>query len=282
MWRIVGLLGCAVEPQVVEPAPVVVGPRDPAAIVDELRATQQRLAKTPGGVLLSQAIDAHGGLEPWLTAGTLGFDFDYLTEAQPEKRKYTRNRVDLRSRRAVQQELGEGADAQLGWDGSEAWVRPNEDAFPSDPRFWATTPFYFVGIPWVLADEGAHAAELPAEVVPQTGVEDPLPTLKITYGAGVGDAPDDYYILHLHPETHQVLAVRYIVSYPGFFPTGGHSPEKVLLWSGHQEVGGLLFATHYDSHPWVDGAPGPRATTVEVTNLVVGEPIPVQDFSAPG
>lgn len=85
--------------------------------------------------------------------------------------------------------------------------------------------------------------------------------------------------MDLHPERHRVLAVRYIVSFPAFFPDGGHSPEKLLLWSGHEEVGGLLFATHYDSHPWVDGAPGPRATTVEVGNLVLGAPIPERDFS---
>ncbi|MEZ4317131.1 MAG: hypothetical protein R3F61_06495 [Myxococcota bacterium] len=288
-WKLVPallLLACASSaPEPVPPpapeGPETVGPPDAAWVDREVAASTERVSKEAGGPLLLQAIDAHGGLRPWLAAGTLSFDFDYAPVDAPEKRRFTRSRVDLRSRRAVQDELGVGADATFGWDGTEAWIVPDATAFPSDPRFWATTPFYFVGIPWVLADPGAHVARIDDTVIPETGVEGPLPSLKVTYGEGVGDAPDDYYILHLDPASHRVLAVRYVVSYPGFFPEGGHSPEKILLWSGHTEVDGLLFATHYDSHPFTDAGVGALSTTVAVGNVVTGRTIPVSAFSRP-
>ena len=214
------LYGCS-QPPAASPAavslevdPTVAGPRPGSWVHPQVETTQSRLLETEGGAMLWRAIEAHGGLATWLSRGTMGFDFDYAPLDAPEQRRYTRSEVDLWSRKARQVELGEGADATLGWNGEVAWIRPTADAFPSDPRFWATTPFYFAGIPWVLADEGAAVEKLESVVLPQTGVDGPLPTLRVTYGSGVGDAPDDFYVLHLHPETHRVLAVRYIVSFP--------------------------------------------------------------------
>lgn len=262
-------------------APAVVGPPDSAWVDAEVARATAHLAEQPGGALLQRAIDAHGGMRAWAAAGTLAFDFDYVVVGKPEARRYSRSRVDMKSRRAVQVELGTDADATLGWDGKEAWIRPDAEAFPSDPRFWATTPFYFVGLPWVLADDGAQVAQLPDEVVAATGIDQPLPTLKVTYEAGVGDAPDDFYVLHLRPDDGRIAAVRYIVSYPDFHPDGGHSPEKLLVWSEMTTVDGLTFATHYDSYMWNDGKPGEVVTTVEVANFEVGKPVPVAAFSAP-
>lgn len=262
-----------------DPAPptVVAPPPAPSA----LEVTHTRLSKTEGGRLLLQAIDGHGGLEPWMAAGSLAFDFDYAPVGAPEKRRYARTQADLRGRRAVQTELGEGADAKLGWDGQDAWIVPDASAFPSPPRFWATTPLYFVGLPWVLADPGTIHTVLPATVIPETGETRPLPTLKVTYEAGTGDAPDDFYVLHLDPDSKRILAVRYIVTFPAFFPEGGHSPEKVLLWSDVEEAGGLWFATHYNSHGWNGGDLSPLTTTVDVANIVLGDALPDAIFSAP-
>lgn len=273
-------LGCAPTPAPRPEVPVpTVGARE--SVEAEVSSIEQRLQADEGGRLLLRAIDAHGGLTPWLQAGTLQFDFDYAPVGEPGARRYARTTVDIQSRRAFQQELGEGADATMGWDGQEAWIEPSTDAFPSDPRFWATTPFYFVGLPWVLADEGVQLEVLEERVVPETGVDAPLPTLRATFEPGTGDAPDDFYVLHLHPEDGRVLAVRYIVTYPDFFPDGGHSPEKVLLWSAHARSDGLLFARRYASHLWEDGVQPAKKVDVRVDHIVLGETVPVSRFSRP-
>ncbi|MDQ3031586.1 MAG: hypothetical protein M3Y87_04155 [Myxococcota bacterium] len=274
-------LACGADPA---PAPAPAGPPDAAPIepawvsrrVDEARA---RLDSSEGGRLVAQAIEAHGGLSTWLAHGTIEFDFDYQPLDRPERRMNTRNRVDLWRSRATQRELGEGADAELGWDGERAWIRPGPDAFPSPARFWATTPFYFVGIPFVLSDAGVRLEMLDdAEL---DGVVHHV--VKASFEPGTGDSPGDYYVLYVHPDTNRVSALRYVVAYPGFFPSGGHSPEKLMRVEGLHEVSGVLLPARLDTHAW-DGETqtiGDRVTAIEITNVRFGERWPASTFAPP-
>ncbi len=248
-----------------------VGPRPQAWVRERVAEARERLASTPAGREVWAAIDAHGGLEAWLAASTLAFTFDYQPLDAPERRMHTRNRVDHWSARARQDERegGAGAEATLGWDGREAWIMPAPEAFPTTARFWALTPYYFVGMPFVAADPGVNITALPdAEL---DGVAHRL--VKLSYGEGIGDAPDDYYILYLHPETHRLAALRYVVSYPGFFPEGGHSPEKLMRYDGWHDAGGLRLAGTLDTFRWdaEAGRLGPLVTRIVVSEIAVGE-----------
>ncbi len=73
---------------------------------DQAAEVRARVADQAGGSLLLEAIEAHGGLEAWIGAETLAFDFDYAPVDDPRARRHTRSRVDLFGRRAVQVELG--------------------------------------------------------------------------------------------------------------------------------------------------------------------------------
>jgi hypothetical protein len=251
--------------------PDVVGPRPPSWVAQRVAASRARLSADPAGAVVWASIEAHGGLETWLGKSTVAFEFDYQPRAQPERRMHTFNQVDHWSARARQTELpgGSGPEATFGWDGERAWIAPGLDAFPSSPRFWALTPYYFVGMPFVAADPGTHYERLPDASL--DGVVHQL--VKLTYGAGVGDAPDDYYILYLHPDTHHLTALRYVVSYPGFFPEGGHTPEKLMRYSEPTVVDGLRFAGRLDTSAWdlEAGVPGDVVTTIRVSRLALGE-----------
>jgi hypothetical protein len=252
----------------------------PAPEVEARRAdARRRLADSEGGRLVWAAIEAHGGLGPWLSAGTIAFDFDYRPVGKPERRMHTRSEVDLWRARARQVELGEGADAELGWDGRHAWILPRADAFPSPARFWATTPYYFVGIPWVLADPGTRFERLPD--LPLDGRATRV--VKVGFEPGTGDSPDDYYVLHLDPDTGAVLALRYVVAYPGFFPAGAHSPEKLMRYSERRRIGGLDLAHRYDTFAWDAAAsiPGPRVTEIVAARFELGRSIPADRFAPP-
>ncbi|MEL6347059.1 MAG: hypothetical protein AAFV53_28350 [Myxococcota bacterium] len=61
-------------------------------------------------------------------------------------------------------------------------------------------------------------------------------------------------MLYLDPDTARLEALRYIVSYPGFFPDGGSSPDKLLFYRGYSSVSGMQVAGHYDGLSWRDGA----------------------------
>ncbi|MFT4978948.1 MAG: hypothetical protein ACI8S6_004858 [Myxococcota bacterium] len=251
-------------------------------VMERMGESTIRLSQTPGGGQLMNIIHAHGGFEPWFTPGTIAFDFDYQTESQSDKRRYTRSRVDLWSSRAVQEELGEGADARLGWDGQQSWIVPDRAAFPAPPRFWATTPYYFVAIPWVLGDPGVSVAAKPAEMVqdPELG-ERELGVLEISFEANTGDSPDDRYVIYYDLQTNLVEAVRYTVTYEGFHPDGGQSPAKILFYRQREEVSGLLLATHYDGYAWNDGEPVERVSTVDVAGIELGVPLSDADFAPP-
>jgi hypothetical protein len=227
------------------------------------------------------AIEAHGGLHTWLAKSTLAFEFDYRPLAQPERRMHTYSQVDHWSARAHQTELdgGAGAEATLGWDGERAWITPAADAFPSSARFWSLTPYYFVGMPFVAADPGTHYERLPDATLDGTLYQ----VVKLTYGEGVGDAPDDYYVLYLHPETHTLAGLRYVVSFPGFFPEGGHTPEKLMRYTDFTTVDGLRFAQRLDTSAWdpASGTPGERVTAITVSRVTLGEAWPASLFAPP-
>ncbi|MEM9073401.1 MAG: hypothetical protein AAGE52_33155 [Myxococcota bacterium] len=264
----------AIQPAVEEVAPAPEpgpGPRPESWVTSRVEEAQERMGASEAGRLVWQAIEAHGGLQSWLAKSTITFEFDYQPKTQPERRMHSLNRVDFWSARAHQQELdgGAGEEAVLGWDGTNAWIHPSPEAFPTTARFWALTPYYFVGMPFVAADPGTRYERL--EDAELDGAVHQL--VRLTYGDGVGDAPDDYYILYLHAETHRLSGLRYVVSYRGFFPEGGHSPEKLMRYSDYEDVDGLQFAQRLDTATWDSEAatPGDVVTEIAVDVRSVGD-----------
>lgn len=121
----------------------------------------------------------------------------------------------------------------LIFDGNEAYVSP-ADAEANIPRFQLLTWPYFFAVPFKLSDPGNHLGE--EMMRPLRGEE--VPTARLTFDAGVGDAPDDWYIIYRDPETNLLSAVAYIVTY---FSQGATGEESV-------------HAATYDSFADVDGA----------------------------
>ncbi len=236
------------------------------ARVDE---SQRRMSKTGAGSLVWQSVEAHGGLKRWLAHGTVEFEFDYAPVDDPSGRRHSFQEIDLWSARGRHRELGEGADAEFGFNGKVTWITPKVDAFPSPPGFWTMTPYYFLGVPFVMADPGTRFEQL--EDAPLGDVVYRL--VKVTYDPGTGDAPDDYYVLYIHPETFRIGGLRYVVSYPGFFPEGGHTPEKLMVYSDFHEAGGLMLARRLDTYAWSaeQGVRGAKVTDVRATRVRFGQ-----------
>jgi len=254
------------------------GPVPETWVEQRVADARERLEATEAGREVWAAVEAHGGLATWLGAGTLEFEFDYAPVGEGVRR-HTFERVDLWSSRAVHEEIGgDDAQARFGWDGEQAWVAPNAEAFSGNARFWALTPYYFVGMPFVVADPGAkHELLEDAELDGER-----YRIVKVTYEDGTGDAPDDYYVLYLDPETHRLAALRYVVSYPGFFAPGEHSPEKIMRYSEYAEVGGLLLAGRLDTSRWdPESGPGDVVTQITVTRVGVGETYAPDLFDMP-
>ena len=105
--------------------------------------------------------------------------------------------------------------------GDTVHVAPASAADPG-MRFHALTWSYFLAAPFKLRDPGSHLEE--------TGVAELDGRLhklaRLTFGAGVGDAPDDWYILYQDAENGTLSAMAYIVTF-------GKDPAEVTEADAH-------------------------------------------------
>ncbi len=227
----------------------------------------ERLGASEAGQRVLASINAHGGLEAWYGSGPLSFRYAYTrldslgapTEQPPLD---THQTVDTWASRATHT-LAADSTVRFGWTGTQAWAMPSPEAVPTDARFWSLTPYYFVGMPFVLADPGVNLAMAEPLALDSTTT---LDQVYVTFDAGTGDAPDDYYYLLLDPETSAVRGVRYVVSY--FNPDGGHTPETIMLYDGAQTAGGVTLQEGFRSYLWDGtgaGMPKARGTLTEVS-----------------
>lgn len=251
--------GCAAEPEAPSagaPAANLARPSEDA-IAQRVADATVRLDSTEAGRLVLDAIEAHGGLAQWYGNGPVHFRYTYnrLGGGPPIDTKQT---IDTWSSRAVHEVVGNPVSSRavsFGWTGEEAWVS-GADSLGVNARFWALTPYYFVAMPFVLADPGVNL-ETAGQMTAEGATYD---LVRVTFDPGTGDAPDDYYVLLLDPETRQVGGVRYVVTYPGFFPEGGSTPERLMLYDGAQTASGITLQEGFRSFAWTgDGAGDPAA-----------------------
>ena len=245
-------------------------------IAKRVAKAKAKLEQSEAGKVVWNAMEAHGGLDKWFANGALAMRFNY----QPLDGSTIRDSyqvIDTWGNRAVHTSMSDST-ASYGWTGSEAWVKAKTpDFFKYDTKFWALTPLYLMGYPFVLDGEGVNL-----ELLPQSNYKDkPNDVVKVTFAPGTGDAPDDYYILHFDAETHKLLGTRYIVSYPKYFKDGGNSPEKFMEVGPLDEVEGILLPTQLKTHWTVDGLPGEYITLIEISNISFKKDLSDDFFDVP-
>lgn len=247
-------------------------------IQKRVNAANKRLNASEAGKVLWLAMEAHGGLEKWYSNGYLSFRFNY----QPLNGKGIRDSyqtINTWSNQARHNSITDPTSV-FGWDGKEAWVKAKDStSFTYDTGFWALTPLYFSGQPFVLDGEGVNLELLPElEFKGKT-----QKVIKATYDAGIGSAPDDYYILYVNAKTNLVDAFKYIVSYPKYFPNGGHAPEKITVSQGTINVDGIVFITGFKTY-WSssdkDGL-GEYITKIDVSDISFSPTVEEGYFSKP-
>lgn len=222
---------------------------------------KNKLQSTEAGQLIWKAIEYQGGLSKWFANGPIYFRFNYRPQGQGKVRD-TYQTVDTWSSKARHQ-LTDNPSVEYGWDGEKAWKYPADAEIAMNPRFWSLTPYYFIGLPFVLGDEGVILTlEEPTTL---QGKEYSM--VRVTYGEGIGDAPDDYYVLYLDKETSRLAALRYVVSYPGFFPNGGQTAEKLMLFEGSQNIDDITLPERLPTYKWSDEHMGELVTNIDVTNV---------------
>lgn len=246
-------------------------------VTSRVQKAKNRLEKTEAGKVVWNAMEAHGGLYKWYDNGPLSFRFNYQPlDGSTERDSY--QTIDTWSNRARHTSATDKT-AHYGWTGDTAWVKAKDStAFAYDTRFWALTPFYFLAQPFVLDGTGVNL-----ELLPEVTYKDKLQeVIKVTFENGTGDAPDDYYVLYFTKETHRLSAIRYIVSYPGYFKKGQHLPEKFMEVIGETTVDGIVFPNSYKTHWLTEGTqPGEYITKIEVSDVQYEKGLSKDFFNIP-
>ena len=247
-----------------------------AWIENRVKKAEVRLNKTEAGKVVWQAMQAHGGLKNWYSKGPLAFRFNYQPiDGSTQRDSY--QVVDIWGNRAVHQSTQDSTN-KYGWTGTTSWVQAKDSTtFKYDTKFWAMTPLYLMGFPFVLDGEGVNLELLP----PSDYLGKKNDVVKITFDPGTGDAPDDYYILHFDAESHLLIGTRYIVSYPQYFKKGEHLPEKFMEVGPLTSVDGVLLPSQLKTHWSVEGKPGEYLTLIEITDYGFKGSLPTSYFEMP-
>ncbi len=243
-------------------------------ISQRVKNAQERLATTKAGQILWKAIEQHGGLLRWYANGSIHFRFNYknLKTGGPD----TYQTIDTWSSKARHQ-LVSDTTIEYGWDGEKAWKYPHDAEVKENPRFWALTPFYFVGVPFVVTDKGI-TLEYQGEI---SFEENNYHQVRVNFASEVGDSPDDFYVLYIDTNTYRIGGLRYIVSYPGFYEKGQHGAEKHMTYYGEQTIDGIVFPQSIKTYVWDGSAPQEHTTTILISDLEFRPDTPPSYFDVP-
>lgn len=181
--------------------------------------------------ILSDAFEAHGGLEKWQSSRTLSYDL--VLDSGLENQT-----IDLQSRkvRIINEKF------EIGFDGQEVWLIPDSSAFKGNARFYHNLRFYFVALPYLAADPGINYKTLePATLQGKT-----YERLLITFNDGVGDSPGDQYILYFNDKKVLEL-INYSVTY---FDRSRAEQFNAIKYEDWISVNGLLLPQTLIGYKW--------------------------------
>lgn len=216
----------------------------------------------PARDLVMESIEAHGGKETWYGKGLLQFQWTYhMTDRGPDAIVDTIQTVDVSTMDVAHEVVGK--EIRFGISGGETWIRPADAEFTPPPQFWALTPFYFIGIPFVFNDENARF-ELLEEPKEFEGKD--YTQVKITYTKEAGDSPDDYYVLLIDPETKLTKGAYYIVTSKLVAPDGP-GPAKFITLDDLKDVGGIKLASGHRTFEMDQGVIGEQMRFTKVDGV---------------
>lgn len=232
-------------------------------IENRVSQAKEKLQASGAGKVVWDAMEAHGGLSDWFGNGPIAFRFDYQPLDGGEPRDTYQTLDTWRSR--ARHFSATDSTQQYGWDGENAWLKAKDSTvFNYNTRFWSLTPYFFMAQPFVLEGKGTNL-----ELLDQVEFKENLyDVVKVTFEAGTGDAPDDYYVLYFNTKSSKLEVIRYVVSYPGYFEKGKHTPEKFMELLGEQTVDGITFPKNYKTY-WLTekNTPGEHITDIKLSEI---------------
>lgn len=137
------------------------------------------------------------------------------------------------------------------FDGKDVFLSTSSENYPS-ARFDIHTWQYFFGVPYKLSDPGVKWDDMGK--MPYNSVS--YPVQKLSFNAGIGDAPDDWYMVYSNPENNLLNAMAYIVTYSRPQEEAEKRPSSIV-YQDFKEVQGIPVAQTWRFCVWDEGT-GPQ------------------------
>ena len=204
---------------------------------------------------ITKVFEAHGGIDYWNSFGSLVFEIE-----KPEQNEKTTTNLHSRESRI------DMANASIGYNGKEVWLHKKDTTYKGNPRFYYNLMFYFYAMPFILADDGIIYSDV--EPLEFEGVS--YPGILISYEAGVGESPDDEYILYYHPETHQMAWLGYTVTY---FTKEKSKEFHFIKYSDWQNVEGLQLPKTLSWYNYENNLPTTKRNDLQFVNISMAKDI---------
>ncbi len=220
-------------------------------------------APAPAGMGVARRIEAAHGNNAWTAKTAVACDIT-VTFGGVEMLSGSLTYETGRGRARIETDGG----ATLVFDGERAWVSPSAAQVPM-VRFQLLTWPYFLAAPFKLRDPGAYLA--PHGRRQLDGVTHV--TALLTFEAGIGDSPDDWYVIYEDPDTHRLAAVAYIVTYGTTVDEAEKTPHA-LVYEDYQTIDGVALSTRWVMYNWslAQGTVGEPLGDVALTNIRFVEP----------
>lgn len=111
----------------------------------------------------------------------------------------------------------------LMYDNNKVSLFPKENNYDG-ARFDMFTWTYFFALPFKLTDPGTNWQDLKERKLHDTLYD----TAKLTFGDGIGDAPDDWYVIYANKQTKLLKAAAYIVTFGKDTATAEENPHAIV------------------------------------------------------
>jgi hypothetical protein len=105
--------------------------------------------------------------------------------------------------------------------------------------------------------------------------------LRAGYDEGTGYSDDDTYTLYIHPETRQVDAIRYTVTYGRDLPDDADVSETLFYYEDYVTVDGLTVPRHFRGYRFTDGEKGERRSEAWADSISFRRPFEASKLTPP-
>ncbi|RNC86812.1 MAG: hypothetical protein ED556_05150 [Winogradskyella sp.] len=225
------------------------------AIVEDITKEDITTSIYPESV--TKVFDAHGGIDNWNKMKTLSF-----TMNKPNGAEVTTTNLKTRA------ELIDTPTYTSGFDGRTLWVTEKDgNEYTGNARFYKGLMMYFYAMPFIVGDDGIIYED--AEALTFEGKT--YPGILISYESGIGESPNDQYIVYYDAATGKMEWLAYTVT---FGKEEKSKQFRYIRYNDWKKFNGLVLPNSISWYKVEEGQPTELRNTVEFTDIIVKEEAP--------